>query len=163
MKPLLVILLLIGCGAPPAEKKPICTSKCGLKVFSFPERQDYEHQWSCDVVQLSEDRAVLYFKATQDYKLWESCPKFYGISVGFHDDPSWYSPTSGFNVAGLTFCNEKRILIGNKAPGYASLVHELAHIAQGCVPQKHEDWNDKDIYKAIDNANTSIRWALDHP
>lgn len=143
---LLMVFLLSACVA------PLCVTRCGLTVNELPK------DWSCDDVQGREEAALWAFKATKDPRLTTcNLTRFHLMTV---DAGSWWS--FGKMVAGLTYCDNGAIVIGNRPPFESALPHELAHALQNCEPLPpyndtegfHSNWERDGIYYAIEKSKT---------
>lgn len=137
-------LALASCGA------PVCVTRCGLELSR--ETAFYD----CAGVQTSEDMALKYFPTTNDTALQNACPSFQGYTIELLDMPAFKFGTLPNSYTGLTQCEYKRITLAQVPYTHAVLVHELAHVAQHCVPSNHYLWDVNGIDSAITAAKTEM-------
>jgi hypothetical protein len=138
-------LLLVSCAAAP------CRTKCGLLVERMP------YQWTCKDVQDLESASMWAFKDVEDPRL-QTC-NARGFSLSTVDAKSW-TVNDGRLVAGITYCNQKSMVVGNLNPRESTFTHELAHVLQNCRPNwphdeidwDHSNWERDGIYRAISKA-----------
>ncbi len=116
--------------------------------------------WTCQDVQAVETAIVRELQQAQD-KRYVNC-SLRGYKLVVIDVESWWS--FGRMVAGLTYCQNGNVIIGNSPPRKSALAHEMVHALQNCYPlgpydEKdfyHSNWRRDGIYDAIDRATDSL-------
>lgn len=141
----------------------MCSTTCGVNYYGMYDGVELPaERWSCDNFKHIANNAMLSFHLSPitDIRFATACDRVNGYDVFIMDTPSWWSQANNHNVAGLTYCEEHRIQIGNADPAWdGSLSHELAHAVQDCNPlvndtndPQHAGWADEGISAAIDAA-----------
>jgi hypothetical protein len=149
-------MLLLACGN--MKESPICRSACGLELVNSTNAK-----MDCAAIQAIEDSALDTFPKANDGRFRYLCPALTGVQVHMRPEHDWHSEGSG-PIVGLTKCEDGAIHINNAPPENSPLLHEMAHLAQGCnlnacthggVDPAHYCWEENSIYKAIHDANTA--------
>ena len=165
MRQLLISAFLVvglwGCG-------PVSTCQAEGVWFLGQENshgQEMPAGWTCEVFQRTVE---LTFQRLEEMaprpKLDRKTTLYYanGYTVEVRDKAFWDFPPYPYPVAGLTWCTEKRVLVNAPPPNETdTLIHELVHVAQNCLPG-HTDWNlkndyDRSIYDVIRQVFDEIR------
>lgn len=151
------LLSLPGCSTGP---KPLCSTPCGLNLWGpipepLPESLG-QPRWTCPELDRVEREALRAFaEDVIDPRFAGACPALYGWSVQVAPTDTWISaehrtqsnPTG--SIAGVTYCAQGSVWVGNAPPLASALPHEMAHVIQRCSPADHSDWQDAGINRAL--------------
>lgn len=125
--------MFLACGA-------VCETRCGM--FLTAENEN----WTCESVQRQEDLAVKHLPID------DVCGTIRNYSIRLAPGSSFRRPLINADLAGITDCAFKNITLTNEPVGGATLVHELAHAADGCsiIDWEHSSWHKNGYFEAID-------------
>lgn len=80
---------------------------------------------------------------------------------------AWYSEQHGYEIAGLTYCPEHRIVIGTDDWSSNAFTHELAHAIQNCDDMgqddndRHEHWIENGLFLTTYESQEAFAKAVD--
>lgn len=149
-----------------ACSKPDVTTRCGVEIH-FPEVSTSLEHWNINVLQRLEDLAIKEFANSPDPRLHNLCEKVRGWSLYTRRGKAFHYPPGRDSdplVSGLSWCGLSYMEVGSVAPFNGAFVHEIAHVAQECVPvigvsskDPHAQWIERGIYTTIDNVRGTVR------
>lgn len=155
---ILAVLLMSACGPVVANN----TTRCGLGI------ENGSNGWF-DMAQLqeAEDALLAHIGAVQDSRINDPERTCRLLSYGYvyaKDETDWVDAW-GRQVAGITFCENRLMIIGRGFNGdwrSSSVIHEMTHWVQRCVgssPNReadyanddgHRNWHADGIYPMIE-------------
>lgn len=141
-------LLMQSCGG---LSQNVCRTPCGMLMSGG--------EWSCQEFRRAEWVAMEEFSKTVADTRLRSCEVLANYKVEVQPTASWIQESSGRRVSGETYCEERRILVGQENINESSLAHEMAHALQQCVPLPPRD---NDDYYHSNWGRDGIRDALLH-
>lgn len=165
----LSLLFVLSCAGnfqptTPGNGVTICLTSCGMRLYDL---EQVGSGWTCEAVQRAEDVGRKWLDRTDDTRLHGArfCEALEGWTVKVNAKRVWQDPY-GRMVAGLTYCTAKTMEIGRQPPGESSLIHEMAHVGQGCNAgldvcgengyYGHECWHTRFIFGAIEGARSEL-------
>lgn len=147
---------------------PLCRSVCGMDYVGISNGRTGV-PWTCSDFQTAEDKALRLFKGVRDHRFLSEdlmCRKLKNYTIMSNPQTKWLDPYGRLNangdvieIAGLTFCPSRTIEANSNYPHKGSLMHEMAHAIQECVPIQiedpttdvdHKNWKKDGIFDAID-------------
>ncbi len=148
---ILLIVLFASCA------EPLCETPCHMEYYG---PMHGAAQWSCDAFEGAEAKALRLFEGVTDPRFEHACRLLGGVAVRNHPTSAWIGAT-GTEVAGQSFCVSRSIEVGAGAVARTSLMHEMAHLIQGCIPvpdghwtDYHDGWDRNGIYDALNRWHT---------